>query len=175
MIHEIKQFCAALSAKIYAQDEELLCKYLNHNEKQLFLRQRIFIQRHAFDTAHRILGYIEGTESINNNLIMKAALLHDVGKSYVFLPFWVAPVSVLIKKFFHRLLPLLTNKGSHHNSPLLWKYFYTYEFHPEIGEKMLSELAVEKEVLMLVRQHHKPPGPNEPIELSLLRRADEVA
>lgn len=164
----------ALKARITSEDESLVRKFLTPQEQILFYRQRIADQFHALCTTKHILDDIEDNEWINRTRIIKMALLHDIGKINVFMPLWVRPAAVLLKKFVPRIYKWLVKKGNQQNTHLIYKYFYTYEEHPQIGETFLREIQTEKEVITLVRMHHDQPSPNDPKELPIFRRADNA-
>lgn len=172
---EVKRFIKSINSKISIADEEFIRKYLNQQEQILFYRQRIADQRHSLDVSYYIIQNTMSINWINKDLIIKSALLHDIGKSYVFMPLWIRPIAVVMKRYTYKIYRTLYIKGKKPNARNFFKYFYAYEFHPEIAEKMLTEIGVESQVVKLISMHHEPPSNREPKELPLFRRADNLA
>jgi hypothetical protein len=171
----VQRFFKALNAKISIADEEFVRKYLSKQEQILFYKQRLADQRHSLDSAYYILRDTSSSKWANKHILINAALLHDIGKTYVFLPLWVRPVCVILEKYLHSFYIYLGKKGKSQKSWKIIKYFYAYQFHSEIGVEILSEIDADPKVLELIELHHSEPFQNEPKELPFLRRADMVS
>jgi hypothetical protein len=87
---------------------------------------------------------------------MKAALLHDAGKSQHPLRFWERPIPVLMKRF------LLKNPGSFKNYPPRgWRRaFIIARQHPEWGAELAARADASPLTVWLIRNHQHPNPPD---------------
>jgi len=127
--------------------------WLDESESRLFFSQPEADQRHAYHAALVVLaaGNMGGT-------VLKAALLHDVGKRHARLGVVaMSLVSVLI-----RLGLPMSARGRQ------------YRDHGEAAARELEELGCDDLIVAFARHHHdgRPPGFPEPV-WDLLQRADE--
>ena len=140
MIYRIKQFYRGLFAKVHPQDQRFLEKYLSDKEISLFYQLRIAEQRHCLNIAYDCLKIKK-----NNPTLIKAALLHDIGKVGSNLTLINKALVVLSIKFRipKKMLPTFLTKA-----------LYYKENHPEIGGTLLRKIGTEKDVILLSRYHH---------------------
>ena len=173
MRSHVRRFFKALRAKMTAADRHFVEEYLTERERLLFYRQRVADQRHGVDAARFLLAKTEAVVWPDQTPLVKAALLHDVGKSRVSLPLWGRPAAVLLKAFAPGLYRDSSVRGEAADAPRLCQYVYLHRFHPRIGAEMLAAAGTEPEVVDLVRRHHSP-SPADPKSLTLLRKADKL-
>lgn len=80
-IYRVKQFYWSITSKLDLEDVALIDKYLTEEEKELFNNLSIYEQKHSARVAEDVIKLCEADKIINECLI-KAALLHDIGKIY---------------------------------------------------------------------------------------------
>jgi len=148
--YRVKQFIKAITAKITRSDLIFIEKYLNDKEKELFNKLAVYDKKHCINVARDIEKEItkEEFESRNkeftfNNLI-KAALLHDIGKTYKNLNPIDKSILVLLNKFTKGNLKKYSNI----------KKVYAYYNHGEEGYKLLKNRNYDNNFLRVIRHHH---------------------
>ncbi|MBD8047006.1 HD domain-containing protein, partial [Clostridium faecium] len=83
-IYRVKQFFKAITAKITEEDIEFFNRYLKPFEIELFNKLKVYDKKHCINVAKDIF---EETKRISlndydTNTLIKAGLLHDIGKVY---------------------------------------------------------------------------------------------
>ena len=138
-MYRVKQFFQGLFAKVNNEDKDFIKRYLNE-EENLFFQLRISEQYHSLKVAYGCLQ-----SQPENRMLIRAALLHDIGKIGSNLHLINKSLVVLIKKF-------KIDKGK--LPSFLKKAIYYKEEHPEIGYKLLLSYSVDEPILELVKNHH---------------------
>lgn len=79
MLYRVKQFFKALSAKVTMDDKKIVCNFLDEEERKLFYSLPEYEQAHCIRVAKEIISSstISGEKQ---RVIIRAALLHDIGK-----------------------------------------------------------------------------------------------
>jgi len=159
-VYRVKQFIKGLTALIF-KDYTLIDKYLNDKEKELFYKLPAHERKHAVDTANTIIGFnISGDKTI----LIKAALLHDIGKAGSKIGLIKKSILVLMDRFLPELSRSFSRKIN---------MFYVYYNHPEIGAEYLENINTDKNIVLLVRYHHS----KEDVDIDgigLLKTADSL-
>ncbi|ERI92243.1 HDIG domain protein [Clostridiales bacterium oral taxon 876 str. F0540] len=162
-IYRIKQFYWSVTAKIDLKDREIINKYLDKKEQDLFSKLSEYEQKHCVNVARDIMNFCIDKNISSNNLI-RAGLLHDIGKIYNKLN----PIE-------KSLVVMLDNvsKGKLKKFKNLQKVDVYYN-HAEKGYKLLKCLGgYEERFLYLVKNHH-----NDCIigdkELDILKKYDSM-
>ncbi|SET16105.1 HDIG domain-containing protein [Natronincola peptidivorans] len=140
MLYRVKQFFQGLTAKIYDKDIAFIKEYLSPQEQELFFQLRKSEQRHSLNVAYGC--YSEAPE---NTSLIKAALLHDIGK--------IGSNLTLINKSFVVIAKNL-NLKENMTPAFLNKALYYKNHHGELGYEMLLKLGLEEKILLLVKNHH---------------------
>lgn len=147
----VKQFYINVTDKMSFKDYEYVKSIITNEEFELFTKLLKSEQKHSV----RIAKYIENSidnnlindkEIINNKqLLIKAALLHDIGKSK-------SPINV-IEKSIIVILNKLT-KGNLRNFKKSQKVQCYYN-HADYSYELLNKVNNNKRLLEIVKNHHK--------------------
>lgn len=140
--YRLKQFYWNLHSRLDEYDLKFINNILSEDELELFKKLSMSEQKHCVKVAYDV----EKTcykKDINLNIILKAALLHDIGKIYRRLTIIDKSIMVLL------------------NSITLGKMKYMCKFnkinvyynHAKIGAKLLEKISCNKYVIFLVKNH----------------------
>lgn len=107
--------------------------------------------------------------------MLMAALLHDVGKAGGRVPFWTRPAIVLGKLCVPRLLQHLAIAPAlfdRQEPPLpRWRRSLSYAWwHAEVGADLAAQAGLSERAVLYIRTHHQPNGPAAELHL-----VDEVS
>jgi putative nucleotidyltransferase with HDIG domain len=174
MFNRIKQVFAALTATVTQQDRHFIDLYLDAKAQQLFWGMNLPDQRHVLNVAYTILQLAESHPTVNRTLLIRCALLHDVGKRKGD----VSTFDKIITVIGHWLLPGWSKKwgrlGRGSKLSNLRHAFYIYYYHANRSATMLQEIGEGRQIVEIVAKHHKTPADSDPLELILLRKADNM-
>ena len=120
--------------------------HLNPREEQLFLRQSPADQRHAVAVFERLRA--NGNEDPE---LLRAALLHDVGKTDGRIRLWHRVSYVLLGWATPSLLESLSRSADRWAKP-----FSVLRNHEERGAALAGEAGAASRVVSLIAHHHKP-------------------
>ena len=172
MMKRIRQFFHAVFAKVSTEDKAFLEQNLSMGQQALFYGMSLPDQCHALRTAHTAIALAEkAAEKVDLHLLVRCALLHDVGRrDGEFGVFWKC-FAVLFAALFPSQAQAYGDGA--HGEGVLHRKMRVYYHHAEIGADMLLRegFAAEAEI---VRRHHKAPAEDDPPELRILRMADEM-
>ena len=108
----------------------------------------------------------------NDQDMLTAALLHDVGKASGRVPFWTRPAIVLGKRISPRLLTRLTAYPVESRPLPRWRRSLSYAWwHAEIGADLAAGAGLSERAVHYIRMHHRPDSP----ELAELHLVDEAS
>lgn len=150
----------------------MLKENLNEAEQLLFLNMSLPDQRHALNVAQTALELAAGREEIDKVLLLRCALLHDVGRQKSDVSIADKIFTVLLHKFAARFALAWGKEGRGGALQNLRHAVYVYFNHPALSADLLRAAAVEERAVLIVSRHHKAPTAEEPPELALLRQAD---
>lgn len=143
-IYRIKQFYWALNCKIDEEDIKFIDKYLNSTERKLFRSLAKYEQKHCINVAQSISNAYE-YKNKEDEIFIKAALLHDIGKVYKKLN--------VIEKSLMVMLDSIT-KGKIKKFDNIDKINVYYN-HPDKGYEILKNSGdYDEKFLYLVKNHH---------------------
>jgi putative nucleotidyltransferase with HDIG domain len=174
MIHRVKQVISALTAHILPQDRIFVNQQLNKEEQSLFWKMNLPDQRHALNVAYTARRMAEEMPGCDRALVLKCALLHDVGK----MRGDVSTIDKVITVLAHYICPNWAKhwgrlgRGSRLQN--LRHAFFIYFHHPERSAALLLAIHSDSVVADIVRRHHEAPAENDPPELSVLQEADNL-
>lgn len=145
-MYRVWQFVRGLTAPVTLRDRALVERLLTSPQLSLFLSMSARDQRHGLDLvcALQVQGY-QAPE------LLRAALLHDVGKAgNIDLPYRVA--AVLLERFAPELLQRLADDrlGS------LGYPLFVYLNHARWGAEKAAEAGSDWLSVELIRRHHEP-------------------
>lgn len=173
MMQRVKQVWYAIRAKIYPYDKAFIHQYLNDKEAALFWQMNLPDQRHSLNVAYSAIDLAQNEKKVNRRLLIRCALLHDIGK----MRDDVSTVDKIITVLAHNLAPQWAEAwarlGRGSTIDNLRHAFYIYFHHPQISSGKLRAIGLF-EIAEIVQRHHKAPEDHDPLELVLLRQADEL-
>jgi len=172
MLKRIKQVISALTAEIDEEDKNFIEKHLNQREQTLFWAMNLPDQRHSLNVAYTAIDLAKGMSDIDEVMLIKASLLHDVGKVYGDVSTFDKIVTVIADKFVPTWSKKWAKLGQGNKLDNLRHAFYIYFHHAKRSEAKLQAIGLI-ELAVLVSKHHKAPAGDDPLELILLREADE--
>ena len=160
----VKQFFRALTARVTVDDGQYISAHLNAEEQKIFFAMSVVDQAHSLRTAYTIERLvIEDKRGIDKEFLIRCALLHDVGRKAGDLTIKGKIFVVLITTFAPQYAERLELNGN--------RALYVYHHHAELGAQKVQRLGLFKEA-KIIAKHHAPPKSDDPLELKLLRLAD---
>ncbi len=148
-IYRVRQGLNNLSARAQPAGWELVNRYLSPVEIDLFRRMEPADQRHSIGVLRSLLAM-----DVTDTDLLKAGLLHDVGKSRCRIGIVYRTLAVILTAVFGSLPEFLT-----------WQFresiftpFYVIENHPRIGASMLAKAGCRERVWRLTELHQLNPA-----------------
>ncbi len=156
-------FVAALTP----EDNAEVAHWLSSSALPLFQSMSRADQQHSLRVCRGLLA-----RSCNDEDMLAAALLHDVGKAEGRVPFWTRPAIVIGKRIAPGLLtrlavyPDVAGKNQAH-----WRRALGYAWwHAEFGAELAAAAGLSERAVLYIRTHHQPDGP-----AAELHSVDEVS
>ncbi|TEU17490.1 MAG: hypothetical protein E3J21_08320 [Anaerolineales bacterium] len=144
-VSRVRQFLAAVRARISDDEMAVLEQYLAPSQRDLFQEMSSIDQRHCLDVFNNLLR-----QSHSDPNLLRAALLHDAGKKGILL--WHRVAGVLLEAFWPVLLEKLAV-----NRPQSWLYgLYIYRYHADLSAELAECHGYSPSVVELIRRHHTP-------------------
>lgn len=142
--YRLRQFWQAAEAELGLWRPPEIGLELNEAERALFSAMSRTDQRHAL----AVWQYLQD-HGPTDPILLKAALLHDVGKANTSITLWHRGAAVLLKG----LGPKVRQKAVGH--PNKWSHaLYENARHPERGAQLLRAAGMAESVVKLVYHHH---------------------
>jgi len=161
-----RQFLRAATARVAEAERAEAARILGADLSPLFLSMSVWDQRHGLSVCGRLRR--RGLETPE---LLRAALLHDCGKTGARIRLWHRVASVLLRA----LAPGLW-RSDFWDAPGTWRYpFHVYREHPALGARMAAEARGSEAVAELIRLHEDPSAPPQTAdgsELAALQAAD---
>jgi putative nucleotidyltransferase with HDIG domain len=144
-VSRVRQFLAAVRARVSDHEMAILEEYLNPSQRELFRAMSPIDQRHCLDVFSTLLQ-----QGHSDPDLLRAALLHDLGKKGIHL--WHRVTGVLLEAFRPMLLEKLAV-----NRPQSWLYgFYIYRHHADLSAELARRSGCSPSVVELIKEHHTP-------------------
>ena len=169
MMQRIRQFYRAVRARITPVDKQWLEGILPADAQKLFYAMHPADQYHALNVARTAMRLSSEYSTVDKALLLRAALLHDVGRVQGDMDIMGKVLAVLVKHYFPQKAQQLAKK----QNGWLGHIMYVYYHHPEIGASKLETIGMVEEAA-IIRWHHAPSAGNESPELVILRAADDL-
>lgn len=157
MFYRVKQFVWGITAKLSKEDINFIDSNLSKEEKNLFFLLPVYEQVHSVRVAQRVLKECK-SKNLQDKMLIKAALLHDIGKINSGLNLITKSILVLADK----MMPNLTRKLKRIS------FVDAYYNHPEIAMNYLGK--EDKYIKYLIKNHHNSLIDDE--KLKILQTAD---
>ncbi len=142
--YRVRQALANLAARMSPDDWALVGRLLSLEEKALFERMEAVDQRHSVQVARRLME-----SGATDPALLKAALLHDVGKSRCRIGILPRTLAVLAAHVPGRLPSWLARECDRG-----WRLpFHVLARHHEIGAELLAQAGCDERVCRLVQLH----------------------
>jgi|GEM_PF-83010 len=170
----IRQFIRAVFSRMEPEDHETVKNYLDPGEKRLFYGMDPAVQKHCVNAAGTVQLLSARIPEIDCQKLIKAALLHDIGKTRGNLNLLSRAGYVLVNTISPGLAARFAQKGPVTGLPGWRNTFYIHLYHDEIGAAMAEDAGLDEDLVFLLRNHHNKDLAAVSKELSLLLEADEL-
>lgn len=143
-LYRVKQFYWGVTAKINEKDKEFLNKYLSKRELHLFNQLNEYEKKHCVNTAMDVEAFCL-KKNIKGKMLVKAAILHDIGK--------ITNKINLVEKSFMVVLDKVSKEKikKYCNRNRIINCYYN---HGDNGYKILKDYGYDEEFLYLIKNHH---------------------
>lgn len=170
MIGRVRQFVRAVTARVTDEDRAYVASVLPEQAVPLFYAMHRADQRHALNVTRTAMALADERERdgarVNRALLERCALLHDVGRRRGDLDIFGKVACVLLVHVF----PARSKRWADNGTSAMLRVYY---HHPQIGAELLRGIGLFLEA-SIIERHHAPAQATNPIELTLLRAADEA-
>ncbi|SHE41562.1 HDIG domain-containing metalloprotein [Desulforamulus putei] len=172
VLNRIKQFWHALFSKVGPAEITFVKRYLNEQEQSLFFSMDRPTQTHCVRVARTCLKLLSKNKQVNEKVLIKSALLHDIGKPANLIKTMdrvlIVVMTTLTPRLYHRML----------QDKLFSGHFYlaaaAHANHCLAGADIARRANLSPDVIYLIENHHRSEQAGEPPELKLLREADAL-
>ena len=175
MKQRIKQFLRALSGRLNAEGHTFVRCYLSMDEQKLFYAMHEADQFHSFcvaQTAKKLYVKQYHIDVDTYILLIRCALLHDIGRVKGDANIWGKVLAVLCHRFFPTVIPYFISKKENRGlCGRIGTALYVYISHPYIGADKLRAIGDFREA-EVIQHHQKKAAPEDSPVLSILKMAD---
>ncbi len=150
----VKQFYVNVTDKMTKKDYDYAMEILNSKELELFMRLSKSEQKHSIRIAKNIEFIIDNKKTDdedilrNRNLLIKSALLHDIGKITKRLNVIDKSIIVILNKLTNGKLKNIKKS----------KKIQCYYNHSSYGYEILKDMIENEIILDIVKNHHSDNG-----------------
>lgn len=144
-MYRVKQFLWGIKSLYKEIDEDLIKRFLSEDEIVMFKSLKINDQHHCIRVCKDSLEVNRDFElNIEEYKLGKAALLHDIGKTKLYLSLIEKSIIVILDKITSGFIRRFDNI----------KQIDIYYNHPKIGYDLLKDKGYPIYLLEVVRDHH---------------------
>ena len=172
MWNRIKQVWSALTARLTPADRAFVAAHLNAREQALFWGMALPDQRHSLNVAYTALDLAAGRPAVDQPLLVRCALLHDVGKRRGDVSTLDKILTVAVYGLWPRGAAKIAAPGRGGRVQHIRHAFYLYRHHAAYSAALVRQAGTAPPAAEIINRHHAAPTPGEPPELTLLRQAD---
>jgi hypothetical protein len=170
MSYRFQQFWSAVTAAPARDELEQARLLLGAGLYPLFIGMPPAEQAHAL----KVLAHLQH-DGANQPDLLRAALLHDLGKSWLPLHLWERALIVLARNIFPERMAAWGN-----GQPDGWRRpFVVAQKHPGWGADLAAQAGATPLTVQLIRRHQEtvthPPSSEADRLLQLLQRADDLS
>lgn len=160
-LYRVKQFYWSLTSKVNSEDIKLINEYLNEDEKTLFYSLSTYEQKHSIKVTRDVIEECR-VNKISDDKLIKASILHDIGKTF-------RSLNPVEKSIVVMLDSMSKGKLRKYSSIKTIDVYYN---HGDKGYNLLKKKGnYDERFLYLIKNHH-----NDSIigdkELDILRLCD---
>ena len=166
----ITQFWRAVTAQIKPEDQDYLKRHLPLAGRELFNAMAVCDQRHALNVAYTV-EKLAAKKNIDRELLIRCALLHDVGRVRGDMDIDGKVLAVLLHKFFPQLAKKFACCRKKSWYPI--RVMFVYYHHPWLGRQKLKRVGLTDEAEIICHHHDRRDKISSPL-LDLLRQADNL-
>lgn len=174
MNKRVKQLVTALSARITRQDREFIAGHLSTAQAALFWQMNLPDQRHALNVAYTAAALAAGDDTLDRELLLTCALLHDVGKVRGDVSTFDKVLTVILDTVAAGWARRWARAGRGGKVANLRHAIYVYYHHAARGAALLQASGASPAMVRIVERHHAAPAVDDPPELAVLRTADSL-
>lgn len=174
LVKRSRQFLRALFSKMEPVDHNFVRQHLNEVEIKLFYNMDLAVQKHCVNVARTVIQMAASNRELNLQLLIKAALIHDAGKTKGSLTIVDRVIYVIISKISPRLAQTLARSAEGRLPGRFRKTFHVHITHGETGAALARENGLGEELVYLLRNHHNKKLIHSSRELLTLFQADEI-
>lgn len=148
MFYRVKQFIWGFISLYKKVDYDYVKKYLNKEELLLFDKLKVNDKHHCIRVCKDAISFnekLKEDEKLEEVKLGRAALLHDIGKGILHLSLFDKSIIVILDKITKGKIRRYKNN----------KKINIYYNHPKEGYEILKSKGYSKEILEVVRDHHK--------------------
>lgn len=168
----MKRLISHWNSEITLDDKSFISDYLDEPSHFLFDQMNKVDKLHAISVARVLLAENPEMDDEMRQIVIKAALLHDIGKVEGDFGFWSRILVGFIRRIQPTLRGRLAKRRTFSYQSRLRYSFYVDLVHPARGAHMAKLFGIEPVVVELIRRHHDPPRYDRNHPLTLLQVAD---
>ncbi len=173
MLSRLRQFLFALTDRVSFAETVQVRKLLDKDEAKLFFAMSVIDQKHCLRVCRTAVKILDASNiCLDKPLLIKAALLHDIGKEPSGTVLWDKVICVLVAGFLPEYARARASEKADRGS--LSRLLYVYFNHAAMGAQKLRALGADWRLALLVEQHHGLSDDPALPELAVLRQADEL-
>lgn len=171
-MYRLKQVKDAIFGRLSTGDWEWVRAHLNNIELNLFCRLDQVDQYHSIQVAKTGLELARQSEqSVDHKLVIKAGLLHDLGKTGIQLNLFQRILPVVITALLPRLSYRIGQTADYQG----WlKGFAVYWNHGARGGEIAARAKLNEKIIEIIINHQEVPDDNNNVILTIIKAADSL-